>query len=189
MLEALLKKLDEMGKGDSVKEVMLKAIRETAAWTKTSIYEETKAKYTIKSNSFRKSDIKVKNASKTHLEAFLTVQGGPLSVRKAYRSRKNGKRKGASILIKNSSSMKELTLNANGRLYKAFLAEMSSGHQGIFQRDPDKTMKSKPNREAINEIFSLSRSKAAEMAYKERVHVTSELYYQLHKHMNAIIGG
>ena len=33
MHDALMKKLDEMGKGDSAKEVMLKAIKETAAWT------------------------------------------------------------------------------------------------------------------------------------------------------------
>ena len=186
---ALMKKLDEMGKGDSAKEVMLKAIKETAAWTKTSIIEETRAMYTIKSNSFKKSDIKLKNATKTHLEAALTVHGGPLSVRKAYKSRKNGKRKGASVQVRSNKAMKELALYTNGRTYKAFLAEMSSGHQGIFQRDPNKMMRSKTNREAIREIFSLSKSKAAEMAYKKNVHVTSELYYRLHKHMNAVIGG
>lgn len=190
MFLAMQKRLDDLGKGDRAREVMQKAINETASWMKERTYEATKEMYTIKANSFRKSDLKLPKASKTRLRAVIEVKGYTLSLRKAYRSRKNTKRKAARALVKNSGAMKELELKSDGNSYKAFLATMASGHEGIFQRVPGKKMRSASGREAIKEILAMSRAKAVEKAYMEKVDPDkNELYYRLHKHINAVIGG
>lgn len=194
---ALQNRLDAMGKGDYAKEAMRKAIRETAKETKERIYSATKETYTIKTSSFKKSDIKVTSPTKNQLSATLKVESGPLSLRKSYQNRKNGKRKGASAMIKVGGSMKELSIVSGGHNYKAFVTEMQSGHEGIFQRVPGEYMKKYPRtrgrkgREKIQEILSMSRAKAAEIAYKEKVasDMQGELSYRLHKHMNAMMGG
>lgn len=190
MFLAMQKRLDDLGKGDRAREVMQKAINETASWMKERTYEATKEMYTIKANSFRKSDLKLTKASKTRLRAVIEVKGYTLSLRKAYRSRKNTKRKAARALVKSSGAMKELELKSDGNSYKAFLATMASGHEGIFQRVPGKKMRSASGREAIKEILAMSRAKAVEKAYMEKVDPDkNELYYRLHKHINAVIGG
>ena len=196
---ALQKRLDEMGKGGYMKEVMRKAIRETAKSTQERIYAETKAMYTIKRGAFKKSDIRIKNPTKNQVSAILKVKGEPLALKDSYKNRINGKRKGASAQVRSDGMMKELTIKSDGRTYKAFVATMTnvskdgrvSKHEGIFQRVPGKRMKKDPRREAIKEIHALAKSKAAERAYREKVDsdVKGELSYRLHKHVNAMMGG
>ena len=85
-----------------------------------------------------------------------------------------------------------LTIHNNGSVYKAFLAKMKSGHEGIFQRVPGKKMEKDPKKQAIKEILSLSKSKAAEMVYEKNgvyAVIQEEMVLRLHKHMNAVIGG
>lgn len=190
MYSALQKRLDEMGKSDRMGEVMMKAINETASWTKDETFRATRDMYTIKAGSFRKSDLELKKATKTRLTAIIKVTGYTLSLRKSYKSRKNTKKTAARALVRNNGAMKELELKSGGKSYKAFLATMSNGHEGIFQRVPGTKMKNKPGREAIKEILAMSRSKAVEKAYMERVDPDkNELYFRLHKHLNAVIGG
>ena len=95
---ALQKELEAMGKGDKTKEVLRKAIRETAKETKERIHSETKELYTIKTASFKKADIKITNPSKENTGALIEVEGRPLGIRKSYQNRKNGIRKGASAM-------------------------------------------------------------------------------------------
>lgn len=190
MYLAMQKRLDDFGKGNKINEILIKAINETAVWTKDRTHEETRGMYTIKGGSFKKSDLKLKRASKTRLWAVIKVTGYALSLKKAYKYRSNTKVKAARALIKSNGAMKDLELKADGKSYKAFLATMASGHDGIFQRVPGKRMKNRPQKEAIKEIMALSRAKAAEMAYIKNVDPDkNEIYYRLHKHMNAIIGG
>ncbi len=196
---ALQKRLNELGKGDYAKEVMRKAIRETAKVTKEALHSETKALYTIKGSALKKSDIKVTNPTKNRLRAMLEVEGKPLSLKASYRNRKNGKRKGASAMIKAGGKMQELKIESGGHTYKAFVATITnvskdgetSEHVGIFQRVPGKRMKKNPRKEAIKQIYAPAKSKAAEGAYRERVDadVKTELSYRLHKHINAMMGG
>ena len=190
MYLAMQKRLDEMGKRDRIGEVMMNAINETASWMKDETYKAAKGMYTIKAGSFRKSDLELKKATKTRLRAVIRVTGYTLSLRKAYKSRKNTKRKAAQALVRSSGAMKELELKSGGKSYKAFLATMASGHEGIFQRVPGTKMKNKPGREAIKEILAMAKSKAAERAYMEKVDPDkNELYSRIHKHLNAVIGG
>lgn len=196
---ALKKRLDEMGKGEYAKEVMRKAIRETAKSMQERIHAETRAMYTIKKSAFKKSDIRVKNPTKNQMRAILEVEGEPLALKGSYSSRKNAKRKGASALIMSGGRMKELKMESGGHTYKAFVATMTnvskdgkvSRHAGIFQRVPGKYMKKDPRREAIKQIYGPAKSKAAERAYQERIasDAKEELSYRLHKHMNAVIYG
>lgn len=191
LYSALQKELDAMGKGDRIKEVLRKAIRETAKETKERIHSETKASYTIKTASFKKTDIKVTNPSRKNTGALIEVEGGPLGIRKSYKNRRNGIRKGASAKVKTDGSMKELTLKSGNKQYKAFVATMKTGHEGIFQRVPGERMEKRPGREKIREMMSLSRSKAAELVFRDKIEadVKGELSYRLHKHMNAAIYG
>lgn len=198
-LDAIEERLTEMGKEENMHNVMKKAINEVAGVGKDLIYAGTKERYTIRSRAFKKSDIVKKSTSSKHPGATLTVKGEPIGVKEGYQSRKNGKRKGASAQVIKGSGMKELTITSGGRAYKAFLATMKSGHTEIFQRKPNQYMdKYKPvtgkskGREAIKEILSLSKSKAAEVAYKKQgidTKLHEEITYRMLKHMNAVIGG
>lgn len=187
--DAIQKRLEEMGKGEQMKDVLKKAIDDLAKETKEQLHEETKGMYTIKASQFRKSDIRENSRNGS---SMLTVKGTTIPIRKGYRNRKNSKRKAASALIRKASgALKTMELKSGGRSYKAFVATMKSGHEGIFQRVPGKRMKSNPKKEAIQEMVSLSRSKAAEMAYREKISdgIQTEMSFQLLKHMNAVIGG
>lgn len=188
--DSLQKRLDSMGKSDSMKSVMRSAINEVTTSTKEKVHSETRGMYTIKASSFRKSDIKQRNATDSLMQAILTVSGPTLGIRKGYKTRKNSTKKGASAMVKTAGAMKELNFVEGGKNYRAFLATMSSGHVGIFQRVPGKKMRKKAEKEAIKEIMSLSRAKAAEVAYREKISMDTEydLNYSLLKHMNAVIG-
>lgn len=193
---ALQKRLREMGKSDYAKEVMRKAIRETAKAVKEELHSGARTLYTIKKGAFKKSDIKVTNPTKNKLRAILEVEGEPLALKASYQNWKNGKKKAASALIKAGGNKKELEFESGGRTYKAFVATMTnvskdgkaSEHAGIFQRVPGKYMKKNPHKEAIKQIYAPAKSKAAEGAYGE-MDVKGELSYRLHKHINALMGG
>lgn len=198
-LDAIEERLTEMGQQDKMHSVLKKAINEAAGVGKEQLHKETKAYYTIKSRAFKKSDIVKRATSSRHPGATLTVKGMPIRVKEGYTTRKNGKRKGASVQIVRQSTRKELKLVSGGRAYKAFIAQMKTGHIGIFQRTPGKYMKAHPRvegeskgREGVKEIMSLSKSKAAEMAYMKSgmyTELQAELAFQMLKHMNAAIGG
>lgn len=94
--------------------------------------------------------------------------------------------------------LQELEVQNGQSVYKAFMVKMKSGHEGVFQRVPGKYMKkhmpgrNTKGREAIKEIVSLSKAKAAEMVYEREgmyTELQEELTFRLHKHMNAVIGG
>ncbi len=184
--EAIEKRLKDLGKGDQVNDVLKKAINEVSTEVKNRMHSETKDMYTIKASAFRKSDIKKKTRKQ---ETVLTVSGARLGIRKAYKTRKNTRRKAAGAMIRMDGAMKNIDLNAVGRSFKGFLATTHSGHEGIFQRVPDKKMKN-ASKEAIQEITAMSRSKAAEKAYQERIEedVQDEIRFRLLKHMNTVIG-
>ena len=197
-LDAIQKRLSEMGKEDTFGNVLKKAINEVATAGKNLLYSETRSEYTIKPVEFKKSDIVRKGATARKLIATLSVRGETPGIRKAYKTRKNSKRKSAGAMVIKSGAMKELELKANGKSYKAFVAKMKTGHEGIFQRTPGKYMKGyspsgkTKGREAIKEIMAMSKAKAAEMVYEKGnlySDLQEEISYRLLKHMNAVIGG
>ncbi len=211
--DAMCKQLGKYGKRGVAHEVMQKAIKETARSVKGILHEETREMYTVKGSAFKKSDIKVSGVSVRLSGAILRVAGPPMGMRKNYRNRKNTKRKSASVMVKKDGRRKDLTLNEGEKAYKAFVATIKNGtnggeeisHEEILRREPGKYMKKdkrplptkripkkkrKP-REAVKVFHSLSRSKAAEMAYKHKVsgEASSELIYHMQKCINEVIGG
>ncbi len=165
-IDAIEKRLNELGKESRMNDVLKKAINETAAKGKKELWKGVKRTYTLK--EFTAGDVKKKSYSARHPGAVLTVTGPVLGIVKNYE-------------IHNSTSV-----------YKAFVERMKSSHVGIFQRVPNKRMKSNPKKSAIKEIMSLSKSKAAEMIYEKNgmhTELQEELIVRLHKHMNAVIGG
>lgn len=200
-IHAVEKRLTELGKKDRMKDVLKKAVNEVAGHAKDRIYEEVHDTYTLK--GFKKADVKKNNSTARSFGATLTVRGEPLGVGKYYQRRKNNKRIGAKVKILRAGMMQELELQYGQSAYKAFMAKMKSGHEGIFQRIPGKYMKkhrpgrntkgrNTKGREAIKEIMSLSKAKAAEMVYEREgmyTELQEELTCRLLKHMNAVIGG
>ncbi len=187
---AVEKRLEDMEKGNSMRIVMQRAINETATDTKNRLHSESRRQYTIKASEFKKADIKKTRATERRLEAVVRVSGPTVGIRK-YKFRKNSKYKAAKAMVLTSGAMKELELKEKGKSYKAFLATMpQSGHEGIFQRVPKKTMRGNPKRQAIKELMSLSKAKASEMVYEKEVSKDrqGELRYRMLKHMNAVIG-
>lgn len=203
------KQLEEMGKGKSVNRALQKAINEVAAAGKNMLFNTTRSTYTIKPSEFKKNDIARKSATLRHLVAVVSVRGSTPGIRKGYKTKKNSKKVGAKAQILRSGNMKELVREQDGKSYKAFLATMKSGHEGIFQRVPGKPTKEylksggkskrkfkKPHenktREAIKEIMAMSKAKAAEMVYlKENMYdqLQDEINSRMMKHMEAVIGG
>ena len=188
-LDAIEKRLTEMGKADSMNSVLKKAINEVAGIGKRQIWKGVRKNYTLK--GFTAGDVKKRSRNVAgYPSVTLTVKGAPLEV-KYYEHKNNDAEHGAMVRILKLSAMKELEIRSGNRVYKAFLARMKSGHEGMFQRVPGETMKGS-KREAIKEIMSLSKAKAAEMVYEKSglyTELQEELVVRLHKHMNAVIGG
>lgn len=182
----LQKQLESAGKGNSVREVLMTAINETASKMKQELYDETKNKYAIRAGALRKSDLKLKKATKSNLSAELSVTGAAMSIRKGYKTRKNTKRKGAQGQVLAAHPMKEIGKTG----YKAFLATMKSGYEAVFARIPGTKMKKK-NAEKIKQIGSMARSKAVEATYRERIQPNAkyDLNYTMLKHINKVLGG
>lgn len=189
-IDAIEKRLTELGKGDRMNIVLTKAINEVAGVGKKEIWKGVKRKYTLK--GFTAKDVKRKSYSARKPNATLTVKGPVLGVLQNYETMPNADGSAAMLRVFREGALKALAINNSRNVYKAFVARMSSGHTGIFQRIPGKQMKSNPKKQAIKEIMSLSKSKAAEMVYEQNGLYTvmqEEMVVRLHKHMHAVIGG
>lgn len=199
-MDAIQKRLTEMGKEDSANDVLKKAINNTASLGKKLIYNGVLADYAFKEGVFEKKDITRRGATSKRMEAVLRVKGTTLKAYSNYQNEPNDEVSGARLMILRSGSMKELGLKSNGRNYKAFVTTMKNRkketgeiveHRGIFQRVPGERMKQEKKCEKIREIIALSKAKAAEMTYRRHgiyTELQSEMSFRLLKHMNAVIG-
>lgn len=134
-------KLERLGKGARMP--IKKAINATARNARDSLYKSVRQNYTVKPGAFSKKDIQISNATTSGLSALLKLAGETPSLRKAFRTRANGKSKAAQAMILKSGSMKVLQLG--GGELKAFVATMGNGgdkgaHTGIFQRVDNRYM-------------------------------------------------
>lgn len=189
-IDAIEKRLTELGKEARMNDVLKRAINETASKGKQNLWKGVKRTYTLK--GFTAGDVKRKGYSSRHPEAVLTVTGPVLEILKNYETVPNVDEAAAKARVFRSGVLKALEIHNSTSVYRAFVAKMQSGHVGIFQRVPGKQMKSNSKKAAIKEIVSLSKSKAAEMVYEKngmQTGLQEELTVRLHKHMNAVIGG
>lgn len=90
-----------------------------------------------------KQDTRISDASSANLTAKVIVRGARIPLM-AFRARQT--KTGVSAKLPGGA----------GRYPHAFIATMSSGHQGVFQRHPTKKMKANPKRAAIVAKFGPS---------------------------------
>lgn len=130
-------KLD--GMSAKAPEVLKKAINDTAKKLKSDLKVEVKKNYTAKVGGINKA-ISIKKATNRQIVAVVTATGKPIPLAQYKNVEEDSVR--AKVIKKNK--LKPLTLSGadhNGKDLKSFVAKMSNGHVGIFQRTPGKAMK------------------------------------------------
>lgn len=158
--------------------VLRAAINNTAKTVNSEMVEGAYRKYVYKK---KKADIKsanaVKKATVGNLGAKVSAVGPTnelLDFRVSPRTYYPGSR-GAPKWIKaratRSAPLQRVALrpNAAGDKYKAFVVRYKSGHYALAQRVPGKRMQSKPWKEAVKSLLSLSVPKMEAVAYDENL--------------------
>lgn len=167
---------DAAGKEKQVRKELKSAVNDMAKKLKGELYDGVKSSYTIKSGQFRKSDIRLKKATSSRISALLTIEGGPVSARSGYRSRKNSARNAAKIEVKKGSGLKEIKMKS-GNL-KAFVTGVDTGHTGVNHIDIFQRIGK--GRFPIKTIYGPGRAKLSEGVYEElREQKESELSRRL----------
>ena len=158
--------------------ILRRAINETAKTVNNEMVEGAHKKYIYRT---KKADIKkantVKKATVGKLESKVSAVG-PSNELLDFRVRPSTYfpgSKGAPSWIKaralRSEPFKRIALkpNAAGDKYKAFVVRYQSGHYALAQRVPGRQMKSKPWKEAVKSLLSLSVPKMEAVAYDENL--------------------
>lgn len=158
--------------------VLRAAINETAKTVNKEMVEGAHKKYIYKK---KKADIKnantVKKATVGKLESKISAVG-PSNELLDFRvspSTYFPASRGAPSWIKaramRSEPFKRIALrpNASGDKYKAFVVRYKSGHFALAQRVPGKRMQSKPWKEAVKSLLSLSVPKMEAVSYDENL--------------------
>lgn len=146
------------------------AVNELAKESREDILKMSRQEYTLRRGRFRKSDISLKKAVLTRLEATLSISGETEPINKAYRFRKNSVRKGVRAEIKRGNGLKELKMR-DGNL-KAFVTGVTTGHadkvhKDVFQRKGKERL-------PVRTIQGPSRAKIAEVLWRDELQSTKE---------------
>ena len=144
------------------------AVNELAKESREDILKTSRQKYTLRKERFQKSDISLKKAVLTRLEATLSVSGEAEPINKAYRFRKNSVRKGVRAEIKRGNGLKELKMRSGS--LKAFVTGVTTGHadkvhKDVFQRKGRERL-------PIKTIQGPSRAKIAEVLWRDELQST-----------------
>ena len=158
--------------------VLRRAINETAKTVNKEMVDGAHKKYIYKK---KKADIKkantIKKATVSKMHSQISAVGPSnelLDFRVSPSTYFPGSR-GAPSWIKaramRSEPFKRMALrpNAAGDKYKAFVVKYKSGHYALAQRVPGKKMQSKPWKEAVKSLLSLSVPKMEAVAYDENL--------------------
>lgn len=163
---------------DKSKLVLRAAINDTAKTVNSTMIEKAHKKYIYKR---KKADIasanKLKKAKVGTLEAKISAIGQQnelLDFRvnpNIYFPGSVGAPEWIMARAKRDEKFKKMALrmNATGDKYKAFVVKYKSGHYALAQRVPGKRMKSKPHKEALKSLLSLSTPKMEAVAYDENL--------------------
>ena len=164
---------------DKSKMVLKTAINNAAKQTENSMVDKTKAKYRYKRGT--KGDIRAANTvhkakvsnmaasieAKGRVNEFLSFYVRP----SAYFPGGKGAPKWVKARVLRRSAFHKIALRpeASGDKYKAFVIQYHSGHQALAQRVPGKKMSSKPKKEFVKSLLSVSTPKMEETVYKEEI--------------------
>ena len=167
----LRKVTNALGKmGRNAPKVICRAINKTASKSKTSLAEKARSVYTVKSGEF-KSNMNIKRATYSSLEAEVKAHGEPLSII-AFKT--TAPKSGAKASIVKGSGLK--ALNKGG--IKAFKGR-GSLNDHIYQREGKEKLK-------IHKLFSNS---VPVMIGNEKVygHIKPQIQSDLQKNIEAQI--
>lgn len=168
-VERDLKKLET-----GMPKILSRAANKAVTSARVSLVRELQGRYTEKTSGLKRN-IEIGKASYSDPTATIKVTGEPQPAIHFHHSK--GGRGGVKLQVKTGGSPVALVSKA-GR--KAFIAQMPSGHKGIFQRRADKYMrKSKrmarrninkrtQHTEQIKQILSPSPAKMAQKTYGSR---------------------
>ncbi len=171
--EAQMKHIQEKLKGmeSEMPKILSRAVNKTAISARKDIAGEMRNTYAEKSGR-AKNSMTIKRASYKNPVAIIESKSKPQA--SSYFHHSSGGRGGAKLQVRNDSPFGAV-VSSNGR--KAFVAKMSSGHIGIFQRREGEYMtkskrllnprinKQTKHTEKLRQFFSPSASKMAEMVY------------------------
>ena len=163
---------------DKSKYVLRAAINNAAKEVEKRMVTEAKNRYVIKGG---KSAIKeandIKKATVSNSAAIIEARGAPLDLMEYKVSPRTyfPGSKGAPSVIKaktlRSGELKEIALqpNASKDKYKGFVVKFSSGHISFAQRVPGTRMRRRPEKEAIRELYAISKPKAEEVVFENSI--------------------
>lgn len=166
-VERDLKKLESR-----MPKILSRVADKTATSARVSLVKEMQGTYTEKSAKLKKN-IEIQKASPNDPIAEIKVTGKPQPA--IYFRHSKGGRGGAKLQVRTDGAFAPVVSKKGGR--KAFIAQMRSGHKGIFQRRKEKYMEksprmSRPNinketqhTEQIKELFASSPVKMAKKVY------------------------
>lgn len=176
---------------DKSKMVLRSAINNAAKQTENRMVTEAKTRYRYKKAT--KGDIReaneIKKARTSNMEAVIKATGATnelLDFRvkpSTYFPGGVGAPRMVYAKTLKDSSFKPVVLKpgATGDKYKGFVIQYQNGHRALAQRVPGKKMKSKPWKEAVKSLLSLSTPKMEEKVYDEKI--SSDMYDVLQKNI------
>lgn len=158
--------------GVKMPKILSRVANKTATSARVALVKEIQGIYTEKSGK-AKRNMKIKKASNSSPTAVIKLTGKPQP--SVYFHYSKGGSGGAKLQVRTDKPFAAVISNRGGR--KAFVAQMASGHKGVFQRQSKEYMEksprlSKPNisketqhTEQIRELFSPSPVKMTEIIY------------------------
>lgn len=179
-----------MAKDKSVM-VLRTAINNTAKQTEDRMVTEAKTRYRYKratKGDIRQSNV-IRKARAGSMEAEIKAAGTnnellDFRVRPStYFPGGRGAPRMVYAKALNGGSFKPVVLRpgAAGDKYKGFAIRYRNGHEALAQRVPGKRMKSKPWKEAVKSLLSLSTPKMEEVVYNEKI--SGDMYDTLQRNI------
>jgi hypothetical protein len=189
-LSNIEKRLENMSKESS--NVLKKALNETGRQAKKDLLKATKMRYALTGGAGElNKSVNTKSATKSNLVYTIESKGGVREISDFKASPfevKNGLNRNKIIKAKvlKTSGMKGLQ---KGNI-KAFVAQFKSGHKAVVERNPDKKMKSNPQKEALRKILSPSVPSMLSTTYGETEQgIYNILKENISKHIQTVLGG
>jgi hypothetical protein len=151
------------GLGKTAERGITRAANRAAAGVRTDSVKTVRKEYTVKATTVRKS-FKIKKAGNNVLEAAAVSSGSrlPLIDFGARPSKPNGKRTPVSVQVKKQRKV----------VKNAFVAQMTSGHVGVFERTGEfgrGNVKNKRGRHSLERIKHISTLSVPSMVSQEQV--------------------
>ncbi len=172
---------------DKSKLILRNAINNTAKQTEKRMADGAKARYRYKKDIRKANSIEKTNTKK--LSATIRAKGAVNELLdfyvqpSTYYPGGRGAPKWVKARVLRGAKLSRIALRpeAHRDKYKGFVVKYPTGHMALAQRVPGKYMKSKPKKELLRSLISISTPKMEETVYKEEI--AEEMYDLLEKNI------